>query len=952
MLRYIVCILFIAFGLVVSVALPIQAQDGDYFLQNYEIPLNNLDNKNLAVVQGNNGYLYFANTKGILVYDGVFWQIIETLSTPYALAKHPSDGTIYVGCKDDYGYLERDLNGVEHYRSAIPKDFKDKLGKLKQIHFLGEEVFFYGEQSLIKVQHKSKKYLFHWLSSTRGANLLSEETINYTGFFIHEQQPYLNIRTKGLHKVAGQQLQPLMHDAERFKNTAIRSAMPFTKVRTLLAFDDLQHYVFDGLKLIPYRYQAEDYLKANLLNFNYNIDDNRFLTTTLTGGCLMLNKADGAVLKVINYQTGLPDDEVLALTLDQSGSLWVCHEKGISRIDLNLPLRLFSTYAGLDGNVTCVLPQPNGQLYVGTSQGVFFLTKVKKFDEVKGFIKKEARYLKTVETVTKVVQIQEPIADKGNNGLRLNYQHSNEGRKAAKRQIRTRESTETEERPTRTLATTQKTVAYERQEGRQAYATYSIPYVYKPFQNLYAKAKQFSAVGNQVFVGTNTGLYLLNIEGEEGKSLALLEDVNVNYLFPSTSFANTLYVCTDKGVFAATKKQGFWEVFPISKALREEIYSAAEQGNMLWLGMDGKVASLQLNEVLKPIGFGEYTLEGTYTSNSTLRVIDNKVVCFLSSGVRVFDGKKGFVPDTSWNPYYDARNNLIYDQQGYTWSQKDGQWQNLQALNKNKPAFLAYLGLFDDIENLYQDAQGNLWVVNQHQLYRLEAGANIDPKVQFALHIRQVRDKDQKTLALQNLVLNFDPKGMSFHFQLAAPYFQNERQTQYQYWLQNLENRRAKEDWSGWSEQNTLSFPMLPAGRYRLHVKAKNTFGQESPIQVFDFTIKPPFWETMWFYALQVLFFLSLLVVSFFVVKRGSRISRVLTLVTLITFFEFLVLLLEPTVDDFSGNIPVFKLVMNIILALSIAPIEHWLRERYNKGNTATPATPSADDVPSEKVAD
>jgi len=57
-----------------------------------------------------------------------------------------------------------------------------------------------------------------------------------------------------------------------------------------------------------------------------------------------------------------------------------------------------------------------------------------------------------------------------------------------------------------------------------------------------------------------------------------------------------------------------------------------------------------------------------------------------------------------------------------------------------------------------------------------------------------------------------------------------------------------------------------------------------------------------------------------------SKVASVITLVAIITIFEFVILLLEPIIDDFVGGVFIFKLIMNILLAISLIPLEKRIR--------------------------
>jgi len=152
----------------------------------------------------------------------------------------------------------------------------------------------------------------------------------------------------------------------------------------------------------------------------------------------------------------------------------------------------------------------------------------------------------------------------------------------------------------------------------------------------------------------------------------------------------------------------------------------------------------------------------------------------------------------------------------------------------------------------------------------------------------------------------------------------SEENTEFQYLLKGLDDS----EWSVWRKQASIDFPYLPSGNYELHIRAKNAIGEISPIEVFTFSVEAPFWETWWFYLIQIGVLFSLLLAAVIYNRKGaeSKVASVITLVAIITVFEFMILLLEPIIDDFVGGVFVFKLLMNILLAISLIPLEKHIR--------------------------
>lgn len=92
----------------------------------------------------------------------------------------------------------------------------------------------------------------------------------------------------------------------------------------------------------------------------------------------------------------------------------------------------------------------------------------------------------------------------------------------------------------------------------------------------------------------------------------------------------------------------------------------------------------------------------------------------------------------------------------------------------------------------------------------------------------------------------------------AATVFGESRDIQYNTQLEGLER-----DWSGWSSKTERDFTHLPAGNYRLLVKARDESGRESSAEFFTFRILPPWYASRWaffFYALAIAGLLTVLI--------------------------------------------------------------------------------------------
>ena len=98
--------------------------------------------------------------------------------------------------------------------------------------------------------------------------------------------------------------------------------------------------------------------------------------------------------------------------------------------------------------------------------------------------------------------------------------------------------------------------------------------------------------------------------------------------------------------------------------------------------------------------------------------------------------------------------------------------------------------------------------------------------------------------------------------------------------------------WSDWSTlNNVINFSFVPPGKYKVLVESKDLFGKVTKLETIDFNVVPPYWKRPWFYALEFLFFGSLVVLSLRVNVTSSRyryLSRFLSALTMVLLIQFI----------------------------------------------------------------
>ncbi|MCH8317892.1 MAG: hypothetical protein IIA88_05255, partial [Bacteroidetes bacterium] len=321
---------------------PLYAQEGHFILFDHNPKLQNIDNHNTSIIQGSNGVMYFANKKGILSYDGIKWKLIQTPGSVYALAIHSGPGLppeysgsaqagkIYAGCKENFGYLKKDPYGKDIYVSISdslpPRTRGEGFGEITRIEIIKDQIYFYASRVLFCYSIKNNVIENSWQSS---------ENELFTGLVITNKDIFINISGQGLNRVDRSGLSPIP-GGEIFSNTEIITSFHYKNDTVLIGTSENEMFLFEGKQFIPYSFEAKDYLLESILSGGIELSTDHFVLSTLTGGCIFIDKKNGVTLTTLNYQTGLPDDEIFAMGKDRNGGLWIAHDYGITRVDNTL----------------------------------------------------------------------------------------------------------------------------------------------------------------------------------------------------------------------------------------------------------------------------------------------------------------------------------------------------------------------------------------------------------------------------------------------------------------------------------------------------------------------------------------------------------------------------------------------------------------------------------------
>jgi len=307
---------------------------------------------------------YFGSYGGTFEYDGITWKLIPNAnkSTTRSLACD-SLGRIYVGAKNEFGYLEPDSMGRTQYISLserLPREEREFLNVWRTI-YTTHGIYFFTPNTLFRYFRDS----------------LTKREIDQVTFSIclFNDQIYFRNRKQGVFLLKDLELVGV--DGLEDSKIQVASQIGLSGNRLLISDynSDLFLYDLSAKNLEPFATEASEYIKTNRIYFLHQLSDSTFAVVTRSGGFVILSDS-GRIIRILNEPRGLPNGLVYSLNVDPDQNLWATTENGIVKVDINYPIYKFDHNQGLTGASTRTIFH-NNLRYVATLDGVFYLPEYK-----------------------------------------------------------------------------------------------------------------------------------------------------------------------------------------------------------------------------------------------------------------------------------------------------------------------------------------------------------------------------------------------------------------------------------------------------------------------------------------------------------------------------------------------------------------------------------------------
>jgi ligand-binding sensor domain-containing protein/signal transduction histidine kinase len=376
------------------------------------------------------------------------------------------------------------------------------------------------------------------------------------------------------------------------------------------------------------------------------------------------------------------------------------------------------------------------------------------------------------------------------------------------------------------------------------------------------------------WAGTFEGLYqikdneiLANFRYDGSKNAGLINDTVWSlFYYPP----NELWIGTNRGICKLDIIEKLFVSYnePLSLYLSSHLVSTVLEDNdgFIWIGTTNN----SLNRLNPESGYIE---QFPNDLSDSLSFWGEGVSCiFQDAEGSIWIGGKGlnkYNPEQNTFSHFTEENGLarneimgmLEDQYGYLWISTKSGLSRMDPVNHTFENFFEKDGL--------QENEFSRATVRLHNGLLLFGGKNgisvVDPgnidknqtSPPLAITGFKLFDKDMDITFYDHpeIKLNFDENNFSFEF-TALDFSDPERNT-YSYILENFDT-----DWHFTTGTDRVArYTNVDPGSYTFRVKAANVDGTWNETGIFiPVVIKPPFWKTAWFYGLEILLGVSIII--------------------------------------------------------------------------------------------
>ena len=314
-----------------------------------DIPFSEYSNHFDMVVDDNNT-IFIASIKGIKVFDGLNWQLVEISSNSNIRRLLYFDGKVFYGGRGIIGYIEKDKYGRYSFTDITPAKQKGKFDSIWHINHCGDSIYFQDIYDVFAYNLKTKSKINWHFTTKLGATIC------------YQSKLVLQVRGEGLKELKN--------------NQWVESSLLLDSSDLIYEFAQIDK---DKIFILPDSNDWKIFNKGEIqkLTFDKQLPHllNYVSIAVLERGKFVLGSNNGLLtfldIKTHQAESFHLDNKWISELIFKNGRLLALTEFKIYSIEWPTPFRVFNQESGISSNVYRVQDW-NNTLYILSSSGAFF----------------------------------------------------------------------------------------------------------------------------------------------------------------------------------------------------------------------------------------------------------------------------------------------------------------------------------------------------------------------------------------------------------------------------------------------------------------------------------------------------------------------------------------------------------------------------------------------------
>ncbi|WP_047417380.1 triple tyrosine motif-containing protein [Cellulophaga sp. Hel_I_12] len=316
------------------------------------------DNQNWMVSQASNNFIYVANNRGLLEFNGSDWRLFNSPNNTIMRAVSVIDDMIYTGCYSEFGYWKPNESGVLFYTSLV-QNLEMPMAEDEQVW----NIIGYDEWVLFQ----TNDHIYFYNTATQKFKTIKVNNLIYKLFKVNDQI-YFHVANEGLYRIDGG-IPNLIIKGDIAEKERIINVFEVDNALVIIT-RNLGFYNYQDGELKKWSIEADDLLKTTSVFTGIQLKDGSFMLGTISNGLIHITK-EGRIDYQVTQKRGLSNNTVLSLFEDKAQNVWTGLDNGIDCVNVQSAIKTLFDYEGIIGTVY-TSQVFKGYLYIGTNQGLFY----------------------------------------------------------------------------------------------------------------------------------------------------------------------------------------------------------------------------------------------------------------------------------------------------------------------------------------------------------------------------------------------------------------------------------------------------------------------------------------------------------------------------------------------------------------------------------------------------